>query len=234
MADDLAQVWQEQVSSASQGRSTHSFVRATQMVAPPAQSSEAKHAAPLHPGCSMAAFDASSTLLATKLDDSPCAVWIWDVAAAELRAVLIFHSAVGFSWHPSVRELLLVTCQDEARRGATFVWDPLSDGPLLVSQADGLPNARPAKAVAKAPKVFWVDRDTEFPELVVAEAERYALLSLCDADDGPGPWRDEGGVDGDGPFSARDDAEDTGRPVVLSPGDISGLDDTFSFRNTSV
>ncbi|UNI14429.1 hypothetical protein JDV02_001058 [Purpureocillium takamizusanense] len=234
---DTTQVWQEQASSAGPGSSTHSFVRATQMVAPPAQSSEAKHAAPLRPGCSMAAFDASSALLATKLDDSPCAVWVWDVAAAELRAVLIFHSTVGFSWHPSVRELLLVTCQDEAGRGATFVWDPLSEGPLLVSQADGLPNARPAKAVGKAPKVLWVDRDTEFPELVVADAESYALLSLSDADndDGRGPWRDDGGrVDGDGPFSARDDAEDTGRPVLLSPDDVSELDDTFSFRNTSV
>ncbi|KAJ6446334.1 WD40 domain-containing protein [Purpureocillium lavendulum] len=232
---DTTQVWQEQVSSAGQGHSTQSFVRATQMVAPPAQSSEAKHAAPLSPGCSMAAFDASSTLLATRLDDSPCAIWIWDVAAAELRAVLIFHSAVGFSWHPSVRELLLVTCQDEGRRGATFVWDPLSDGPLLVSEADGLPNAaQPAKAVGKRPKVLWVDRDTEFPEVLVADAERYALVSLCDAQEGHDPWRNEGGVDHDGPSPARDDAEDTGRPVVLSPGDISGLDDTFSFRNSSV
>lgn len=153
--------------------------------------------------------------------------------AAELRAVLIFHSSVGFVWHPSARELLLVTCQDDSRRGTSFVWDPLSNGPLLVSPAPGQLTARAAKTGSgRPPQVAWVDREAEFPELLVAGAERAVLLSLSDAEDGPSPWQDEGDVGWHGASTAQDDDGDTGSPVILSQDDILALDDTFSFRNT--
>ncbi|PNY25881.1 WD repeat-containing protein WRAP73 [Tolypocladium capitatum] len=225
---NVPKVWQEQLGAAGEGRSTHAFLRATQMVAAPGPSPDAKGMVmPASPGCSLAAFDASSTLLATRLDDSPGTIWIWDVAAAELRAVLIFHSNAGFSWHPSSRELLLVSCQDDARRGAWFVWDPVSNGPTSVSPEDYLPAA---KAVGR-PQVSWINRDTEFPELLLADAERYVLLSLSGAEDGPNPWQDDGGGEWDGASPAREDAEATGRPEMLDVEDISALDDTFSFRN---
>ncbi|POR34842.1 WD repeat-containing protein WRAP73, partial [Tolypocladium paradoxum] len=224
---DTLQVWQEQLGATDERRSTHSFLRATQNVAPPGPSPDAKIAVPVSLGCSLAAFDASSTLLATRLDDSPGTIWIWDVAAGELRAVLIFHSNACFSWHPSSRELLLVTCQDDARRGASFVWDPASNGPTSVSPEDYLPAA---KAVGK-PQVSWINRETEFPELLLADAERYMLLSLSDAEDGPNPWQDDGGGEWDGVSPPREDGETRGRPVILDVEDISALDDTFSFRN---
>ncbi|KND94967.1 WD repeat-containing protein WRAP73 [Tolypocladium ophioglossoides CBS 100239] len=224
---DTLQVWQEQLGAAGERRSTHAFLRATQMVAPPGPWPDAKSAVSVSPGCSLAAFDASSTLLATRLDDSPGTIWIWDVAAAELRAVLIFHSNAGFSWHPSSRELLLVTCQDDARHGASFVWDPVSNGPTSVSPEDYLPAV---KAVGKT-RVSWINRESEFPELLLADAERCMLLSLSDAGDGPNPWQDDGGGEWDGASAAREDGETTGRPAVLDVEDISALDDTFSFRN---
>lgn len=221
-------MWQEQLGAAGERCSTHSFLRASQMVAPPGPSPDAKGTVPVSPGCSLAAFDASSTLLATRLDDSPGAIWVWDVAAAELRAVLIFHSSASFSWHPSSRELLLVTCQDDARRGASFIWDPVSNGPTSVSPEDYLPAV---KAMGK-PRVSWINRETEYPELLLADEERYMLLSVSDAEDGHNPWQDDGGGEWDGVSPAREDGETRGTTVVLDVEDISALDDTFSFRNT--
>ncbi|RCI09896.1 hypothetical protein L249_8409 [Ophiocordyceps polyrhachis-furcata BCC 54312] len=178
---DTVQVWQEQImTTAGDKNAVQAFMRATLTVAPPGPSAGAKQSST---GCSQAAFDASSTLLATRLDDWPSTTWIWHVAAAELRAVLMFHSHVTFSWHPTSRELLLISCQDEARRGTSFVWEPLSEGPRTVSAQAQLPTG----AATGRCQVSWVSRQTESPELVVADAENYVLLSLS----GSNPWQDD-------------------------------------------
>ncbi|RDA86731.1 hypothetical protein CP532_4207 [Ophiocordyceps camponoti-leonardi (nom. inval.)] len=178
---DTVQIWQEQImTTAGDVNPVQAFLRATLTVAPPGPSAGVK---PLSPGCSLAAFDASSTLLATRLDDWPSTTWIWDVAAAELRAVLMFHSHVTFTWHPTSRELLLIGCQDEARRGTSFVWEPLSEGPRTVSAQAQLPTG----AATGRCQVSWVGRPTESPELVVADGENYVLLSLS----GSNPWQDD-------------------------------------------
>ncbi|RDA90680.1 hypothetical protein CP533_4664 [Ophiocordyceps camponoti-saundersi (nom. inval.)] len=178
---DTVQVWQEQIMTTAGDKNTvQAFLRATLTVAPPGPSAGGKQ---LSPGCSLAAFDASSTLLATRLDDWPSTTWIWDVAAAELRAVLMFHSHVTFSWHPVSRELLLISCQDEARRGTSFVWEPTFQGPKAVSAQALLPTA----AATGRCQVSWIGRQTEAPELVVADSENYVLLSLS----GSNPWQDD-------------------------------------------
>ncbi|KAM4054784.1 WD40 domain protein [Hirsutella rhossiliensis] len=212
------QVWQEQLATAGAKRSRQPFLWATLNVSPPGPSSDAKGAAPVSPGCSLAGFDASSTLLATRLDDSPSTLWIWDLAAAELRAVLIFHSHVTFKWHPTSREVLLVNSQDEARRGASFVWDPLSNGPTSVSPEDYLPIVK----AGVRPQVAWINRPFEFPRLLLADAEHYVLLSLSGTEEGPNPWHSD---DWDGASAIQD------RSAMLDMDDTSALDDTFSFKN---
>ncbi|KJZ79007.1 hypothetical protein HIM_01780 [Hirsutella minnesotensis 3608] len=205
---DTIQVWQEQLLSGT--KSSASFLRATMTVEPPALASDVKSMRPA--GCSQVDFDASSTLLATRLDDSPATLWIWDLAAAELRAVLIFHSHVSFKWHPITRETLLITCRDEARRGASFVWDPLSDGPRSVSPADYLPTAK----AESRPQASWLNGDFEFPRLLITDGEDYVILSLDEDEDGPGPWQEQ----------AIDD-----ECTMVGTNDTSTLDDTFSFKN---
>src|SRR4051794_18141556 len=81
-------------------------------------------------GCCHLSFDAASGLLATKIEEAPGAVWIWDVRASELRAVLLFYVDVaGISWHPTVRETLLLKCEGNLYNDVVFAWDPLSEGP---------------------------------------------------------------------------------------------------------
>ncbi|KAF4505334.1 hypothetical protein G6O67_007292 [Ophiocordyceps sinensis] len=215
---DTTRVWQEQLVDANAKQSMPPFVQATLSVSPPGPSSDAKGAVPLTSGCSLARFDASSTLMATRLDDSPSTVWIWDLAAAELRAVLVFHSHVTFKWHPTAREVLAVNCQDEVRRGASFVWDPLLNGPTSVSPEDHLPTV--AKAGGK-PRVAWLNRQSELPSLLLADAQHYVLLSLSGTEQGPNPWHRG---DWDGAWAIADES------AMLGIDDTSALDDTFSFK----
>src|SRR5688572_6430505 len=98
-------------------------MRTAQIISPPVRQDAAEPVS----GCVSIQFDPSSTLVATRLDDSPGTAWIWDVQAAELRAVLLFHGNIrSLSWHPSVRETLLVRCDGDSYSGIVFIWDPLS------------------------------------------------------------------------------------------------------------
>ncbi|KAH6896963.1 WD40-repeat-containing domain protein [Thelonectria olida] len=224
---DTLQVWQEQLGAPVEGHATRTFIRATQMVSPPSRLGDGKS------GCSSFAFDASSTLIATKLDDSPSTLWIWDVSAGELRAVLMFHSTVNFDWHPAIRELLLVTCQDENHRGVSFVWDPLTNGPEPVLLEAHLPDG---KLVGKTQSV-WINGETESPVLLISDAQRYLMMSCADAaDQCPTPWHEPGGNDrvlGSAREASSYDQgiEDADDLSALLVDDTSTLDDTFSFKN---
>ncbi|KAM0251121.1 hypothetical protein ACHAQJ_008327 [Trichoderma viride] len=225
---DTLQVWQEQIGAESlQERATHTFVRATQILSPPGLASDGQPvASETKSGCSMAAFDASSTLLATRLDDSPCTLWIWDVVAAELRAVLIFHTTVAFQWHVSSRELLLITSQDPVQRGVSFIWDPLSHGPAPLVPEVHLPDGR---AVGKA-QVAWINRETELPVLFVSDAQHYLLLSPSNASQGADPWQ-QAAVSYDSSDIAQHESPTSDHYAVDDADEASVVDDTFSFRN---
>lgn len=217
---DTLQVWQEQLGSSADGQAEYSFLRAAHAVSPPGMPSEGKQTE-TKPGCSIASFDASSTLLATKLDDAPCTIWIWDLSAAELRAVLIFHSVVNLSWHPSNRELLLITCQDETRQGLSYLWDPISQGPTPIVPEHYLSVTNSVGASAKV-QVSWIDLDAEQPVALISTAQQYRLLSVADGDQVPRTW--SGG-------SKWDVMQGDADMSTLSGADGGMPDDTFSFKN---
>ncbi|CAJ2506160.1 Uu.00g002900.m01.CDS01 [Anthostomella pinea] len=158
---DTLQVWQEHIKLSTAGALPTTFVRATQAVSPPAASSN--NMQDVRSGCNLAKFDSSSTLLATRLEEAPSTIWIWDVPTAELRAVIMYHSSVSkVEWHPDQPELLLMRCEGDNYGGVLFVWDPLSGGPRSIDFArhwpgktdDALPwrqqSEPPADAVATA------------------------------------------------------------------------------------
>ncbi|KAF5238043.1 hypothetical protein FAUST_5766 [Fusarium austroamericanum] len=222
---DTLQVWQEQLNTSSQGGTSYTFLRANQMVSPPTRLVDGKPPPDVKTGCSSLAFDASSTLLVTRLDDAPTTLWIWDVTAAELRAVLMFHSAVDYQWHPTVRELLLVTCQDDKYRGVSFVWDPLSEGPKPVSLGSHLPNGK----LTGKPQAAWINGEPEFPVLLLSDAQNGVLVSCADAAQCPTPWHE--GAAGDRTLGSVHDIGDTVDVSALMADDTSTLDDTFSFKH---
>ncbi len=185
-------------------------------------------------GCASISFDPSSALVATRLDDSPSTIWIWDVQVSELRAVLLFHGNVAtLSWHPHVPETLMVRCEGDQYNGLVFVWDPLSEGPRLVDFGQRLPGA---KAGGKA-RALWLGVDTSSsPSIFFSDAHNYVLAHLGETDQGPPPW---GGPRNLQPIFSADRLEES--PLELVPAsltrpeapdieeddDYSELEDTF-------
>lgn len=188
-------------------------------------------------GCASISFDPSSSLVATRQDDAPSTVWVWDVQAAELRAVLLFHGNVAsLSWHPHVPETLLVRCEGDQYNGLVFVWDPLSEGPRSVDFARNLPGAK----AGSRPRALWLEVDP--PSVFFSDTQNYLLACLGEADHVPAPWSDP---EFSGPMlSARAREERDESPLHLVPAsgprpevpdlqeddDYSELEDTFVYK----
>lgn len=207
---------------------TRTFLRAEKATSPQVVVESATIPSEARLGCSSLSFDASSTLLATRLDDSPFTIWIWDLAAAELRAALLFHSAVDFVWHPTSREVLLISCQGDERQSASYVWDPLSQGPKSLNVEQYLPACKkPSKL-----QISWLNHGSESPEILVSNSQYYVLLSLADTANEASPWEAAvGSIETSSLWTERDGAESmaSASPIVIAE-DASKLDDTFSFK----
>jgi hypothetical protein len=176
----------------------------------------------------MAAFDSSSALLATRLDDSPGTIWIWDVNVGELRAVLTFHSSVTFQWHPCIRETLLLKCQDEGRRGVSYIWDPLSNGPVTISPQAYLPNGESHGKLS----TVWIYGQTEPASLLLSDAKHCVLLHLSNAEQNPSDWHDARNTESTNTRIKGGSVEDLDVSVAISEdADMSVVDDTFSFKH---
>lgn len=149
--------------------------------------------------------------------------------ANELRAVLVFYSAVTFSWHPSSRELLLVSPKDGPHKDKAFVWDPTSNGPSLASldvPASSSSTEKPAQG-----QMSWISRDADPPLLLMTSPSVYGILAYADSQDAPSPWRDaESNWAPRSAFSTASEGLDIMDLSTMSSGETTALDDTFSFR----
>lgn len=176
---------------------------------------------PASNGCALLSFDPSSALLATRLDETPSTVWIWDTTAAELRAVLLFHgSVVRTVWHPVIRETLLITCDGDAYNQLVFVWDPLSEGPKCVDFTGSLPSGPVQPAWLNIPSL-------ETGALLACNNEAYMFASLAMDDDETAavPWAAE-----DKNSSQPHGHESPSSAADAYDEEASELDDTFCFK----
>lgn len=229
-------IWQEQIDPHAGQRATPSFIKATQAVSPPGLSpssvSEVRH------GCNLAKFDSSSSLLASRLEDAPSTVWIWDVPTSELRAVLMYHASVTkVEWHPSQPELLLMRCEGEGS-SLVFVWDPLSNGPCPIDFSRHLPGRK----VTGRTDATWLETITESAALFFTDHAKYILLSLTEADADADakaalPWATQVTVnphvnaDTTTDFNISNIDPDDNNSTDMDEG-ITELDDTFHFKKS--
>lgn len=175
---------------------------------------------PCPSGIASASFDPSSTLLATRLEDAPSTLWIWEIATAELRAALLFHGNVSrVLWHPTIRETLLVICEGDAYNSLVFSWDPLSEGPQTIDLSERLPNG-------KVQPVWLNLQSLETGALFASDNRNYLLASLAENDDEPVPWPADSE---DNNFS---DVTDHSMSANAYDDEASQLDDTFCFKKT--
>lgn len=189
----------------------------------------------------MLSFDITGTLLATKTEDMPTTIWIWDIGTKVLRAVMIFHSPIAkATWHPTIDELLLVRCEGEESRGLVHMWDPTWESPKIIDFATQLPGGKLlGKTVGR-----WLNVESATPTIFFTDAQDCILASVSGPDDSPVPWQESESraydiygmleesplnlvpVDEKRPYSRVDSLMDDDS-ITRSSDEV---DDTFSFR----
>ncbi|KAJ8065591.1 hypothetical protein OCU04_006267 [Sclerotinia nivalis] len=243
---DTLHIWIERILPSPHGGFTREFVRAKQSTSPPTAS--AIPTADSKTGTSMMTFDISGTLLATKIEEMPSAVWVWDVGSRSLRALLIMHAPVArVTFHPSVNELLMIRCEGEENKGRVQLWDPSWITPRIITFGMQLPEG---KIIGKS-IIRWLNVVSAFPSIFFSDSQDCILMSLSKAEDtGMVPWHDSearevdiygqtkesplnlGGVEGRRPFrraNADSIADKDNSYLDMSEGSEE-LDDTFHFR----
>ncbi|KAI1143823.1 hypothetical protein F5Y05DRAFT_407229 [Hypoxylon sp. FL0543] len=234
---DTLQIWQEQDTLPNTGRfSSPAFVRATQAVTP--QWTMLSSVQDPISGCNFAKFDCSSSLLATRLEDAPGTIWIWDIPSSDLRAVLMYHANVTtLEWHPTQPELLLMRCEGESYGNLVFTWDPISHGPRSINTTPRFSGTPSGKTYAT-----WLRANTEAAAVFLTDHATCMVASLADSDAESVPWRDESAPTS--PMSHKGDTDVRSSPRLASSlGDAedsinfdvdddytSEPDDTFQFR----
>ncbi|KAF7934306.1 uncharacterized protein EAE97_008666 [Botrytis byssoidea] len=245
---DTLHIWIEQFSPSPNGGFTREFVRGKQPTLPP--EATAIPTAEPKTGTNMMAFDISGTLLATKVEEMPSAVWVWDVGSRSLRALLIMHSPVArVTFHPSVNELLMVRCEGEDNKGRIQLWDPSWEAPRIVNFGMQMSEG---KIIGKS-IIKWLNVASVSPSIFFSDSQDCILLSLSKLEDTEMvPWHESEArgvdiygqtqesplnlVEGDGKrhfkrVNADDTADNDNTYMDMSDGSEE-LDDTFYFRKT--
>ena len=120
--------WEEQINASKE----RSYAKALQAVNPPTSESFTKsNRSPKH-GVSIIAINGNGSMLATKSDSWPTAIWIWSLATGSLVATLIHHSPVKhMKWHPTTYDLLLIHCS--VPEPVVHIWKRTWDTPQILS-----------------------------------------------------------------------------------------------------
>ncbi len=180
------QIWQEQISASPNGGLFREFVAATQAICPPTSgSSPATSTTEPKTGTNMMAFDTSGNLLATRTEEMPTTMWIWDVSTRILRAVLILHAPIVKAiWHRQIDEFLMIRCEGEEARGLVHLWDPSWQHPQIIDFAAQIPGGKVlGKTIAR-----WLNVPHSHPAIFFSDSQDCILASISDDVDGEVPW----------------------------------------------
>lgn len=158
----------------------------SQMICPPTSESPPSDSS-MRLGTNVLTFDNSGTLLATRTENMPTTLWIWDVETTIIRTVLIFHAAITkATWHPTINELLLIRCEGEESRGLIHLWDPSWESPKIIDFASQIPGGKLlGKTVGR-----WLSTEGAPPAIFFSDTQDCMLASISEADDGRLPWED--------------------------------------------
>jgi hypothetical protein len=176
------------VAAAPAGGFERAYIQSTQATCPPtvgtsptASDSNAKS------GVNIVSFDKSGTLVATRSENMPTAIWIWDIATKLLKAVMIQHAPVAkVTWHPEINELLMIRCEGEESRGLVHLWEPTWGTPKIVDFGTQVPDG---KIIGKS-VVRWLTFNPNTPALFFSDTHDSVLIALNSDDDEDLPWQD--------------------------------------------
>ncbi|KAH8663636.1 hypothetical protein BGZ60DRAFT_379621 [Tricladium varicosporioides] len=181
------QIWQEQLVPNDQGRYHRQFVEATQTICPPTASTPPSNNIEAKTGTNILSFDNSGTLLATRVEDMPTTIWIWDIGTRILRAVIILHASIArITWHPTIDELLMIRCENEESRGLVHLWEPSWEVPEIVDFTAQIPGGKViGKTISR-----WLNSESASPAMLFSDSQDCLLVSISAPEDGSLPWQE--------------------------------------------
>ncbi len=199
-------------------------------------------------GCSLLAFDCSSKLLVSRLEEAPSTVWVWDMQAFRLHTVLMLHASVLTAvWHSSQPQTLLITCDGDNHRGVGFVWNPLHGRPQVADFSRAHQSAPSEDHVPTGTSSggrsgpVWLQHDGLTPSLFYSDGDEFGLATVEDGfpATAPIPWPEATPVpdllSSAGPAWPKAQPLRLESPLELVPADVgvgddSQLEDTFHYR----
>lgn len=121
-------------------------------------------------GISVLEFNSDGTLLATKSDAMPSAVWIWYPHRCAPAAVLIHHSSVKkIQWHPTIADELLIHCN--ISQTAVHIWKATWKVPKVVS-------FHLKKSGGKMEAAWLGNNASNWQTLMLGDAQNYAIAHI--------------------------------------------------------
>ena len=154
------------------------FVPATQTIYLP--TSEVSATVEIKSGTNILSFDSSGTLLATRTENMPTVIWIWDTTTRVLRSVMILHSPIAkVTWHPSIDEILLIRCEGDDGRSLAHLWDSSWPGPRIIEFAKQMAGG---KTIGKT-VIRWLNFESPAPAVYFSDSQDCILASLPDVPD---------------------------------------------------
>jgi WD40 repeat protein len=159
---DNCHIWQEQVTAASK----RTYQQIHQPYSPPTGDEGGKTTI-LKTGISLLAFNSNGSMIATKDEATPTAVWIWNLTSLSPTAVLIHHSPVkSISWHPHQSDLLLISCsQDET---VLNLWNNTTAQPAVIPISAHKTSARL--------DIRWLGGSTKSTAILAGDSKRAIII----------------------------------------------------------
>jgi hypothetical protein len=185
---DTLHIWQEHVILSQNGAFSREFVQAVQTICPPSSGLSPANTTESKTGTNIATFDRSGILLATRTENMPTTIWIWDVSTRKLRTLLILHAPIAkATWHPTINELLMIRCEGDESRGLAHLWEPSWQAPKIVSFASQIPGGKIlGRTIAR-----WLNIDSQYPAIFFSDSQDCLLASLSEQNaEGEVPWMD--------------------------------------------
>ena len=129
------------------------------------------------------------------------------------------------AWHPTIKESLLITCQDESRPGVFYEWDPLSEGPKTILSHDYLPRKNMFDAKERT-EIHWVNDGSDAATLLISNTQNCRLLSTAEAESNLDRWRY------DAQLTSEPESWQNEEVSTLTGDDGNLPDNTFSFKTS--
>jgi hypothetical protein len=182
---------------------------------------------------------------ASRCENLPTTVFIWDASSKILKAVLIQHSPIAkVTWHPTINEVLVIRCEGDDSKGLAYLWEPSWEVPKIVNFGTQLPEG---KIMGKAVIRWLRTPDSSCPALFFSDTQDciLAFISEAGAADVDLPWKDAEAKAVDiygqleesplvlvpaekGKATARQIMDN--EPTITTFGPLDDMDDTFHFK----